>query len=285
VGYGNVVPVTAAEYVVANTLMICSGIFWAYVIGSLVDVVANSSKLQNEYVSRMDKANRMIKNFVDSDDLSSSGTESSVEWDASKRVRRFLTNQRDHCNKNWLDEGNSLTLSEAYPTLDILSPELRNVCALRLMRNFLDTIPYLSSRYLSPDEQAAVALQCRVLEFSAGERFSSHPEFGRGILIFTQGLAFTSRTLSKKNFTWTKGLKGHALDMNEVLVEDEYYKEKQLFYYFGSYTKVFFLPRLAIMNILERNPVAWKECARWRYFGAALVLDSLKNAESLLAAV
>lgn len=67
--------------------------------------------------------------------------------------------------------------------------------------------------------------------------------------------------------------------MNEVLIEDEYCKEKQMVYHFIYYTKVLFVPRSAIMHMLEKNPVAWKECARWRYFRAALILFSLKDAE------
>jgi hypothetical protein len=284
IGYGNIVPVTSAEYAVANALMLCAGIFWAYVIGSLVDVVAISSKLQNEYVTRMDEANQLVKNFQDSE-LPESVTASTTGIKTSKRVRRFLTNQKEHSTKNWLDNGNSLTLSEAFPTLDHLSPELRKVCALHLTHSFLETVPYLSSKYLSSDEQAEIAFQCRTLEFAAGEHFSSHPEFGRGILIFRQGLGFTSRNLIAKSLTWTRGLKGRALDVNEVLVEDEYYKAKQLVYHFIYFTKVLFVPRSAIMNILEKNSVAWKQSARWRYFGAALVLESLKDADTLVEVV
>jgi len=69
------------------------------------------------------------------------------------------------------------------------------------------------------------------------------------------------------------------------VVEDEYYKEKQLIYHFVNYTKAIFLPREAIMKVLEKNQRAWKDCARWRYFGAALVLYSLKDAESLVEIV
>jgi hypothetical protein len=68
--------------------------------------------------------------------------------------------------------------------------------------------------------------------------------------------------------------------VNEVLVEDEYYQDKHLIYHFVNYTKVLFFPRDAIMKVLEKNPMAWKDCARWRYFGATLVLHSLNVAES-----
>jgi len=284
IGYGNIAPLTATEFAVANGLMLCAGIFWAYVIGSLVDVVAVSSKLQNEYVTRMDEANQLVKNFQDSK-LPESVTGSTTGVKASKRVRRFLTNQKEHSTKNWMDDGNSLTISEEFPTLNLLSPELRRECALHLTHAYLETVPYLSSKYLSPDDQAEIALQCRTLEFAAGEHFSSHPEFGRGILIFKQGFGFSARNLIKKASTSTRSLKGHALDVNEVLVEEDYYKEKQFVYHFVNFTKVLFVPRSAIMNILEKNPVAWKECARWRYFSAALVLESLKDADTLMEVV
>eukprot|EP00985_Skeletonema_marinoi_P001454 scaffold581_cov127-Skeletonema_marinoi.AAC.5 len=256
IGYGNIAPLTAAEFAVANGLMLCAGIFWAYVIGSLVDVVAVSSKLQNEYVTRMDEANQLVKNFQDSK-LPESITGSTTGLDYIRGI----------------------------PNIRPLEPELRRECALHLTHAYLETVPYLSSKYLSPDDQAEIALQCRTLEFAAGEHFSSHPDFGRGILIFKQGFGFSARNLIKKASTWTRSLKGYALDVNEVLVEEDYYKEKQFVYHFVNFTKVLFVPRSAIMNILEKNPVAWKECARWRYFRAALVLESLKDADALMEVV
>lgn len=280
IGYGNIIPVTTAEFALANFLMLCSGIFWSYVIGNLVEIVSNASKLSRDITARTDNASQMVWDFT-TQTLPGSVTGSNLDQaQASSRVRRFISNERAFCTKNGLDDKNALTLSEAYPTLDILSPELRRVCALHLTHTYLETIPYLSSKYLSPNEQAEIALQCRTLEFSMGEHFSSHPEFGRGIIIFKHGLGFTSRNLPRTNFTWTRDLAGHAADVNEVLVEDEYCKEKHLIYHFVNYTKVLFVPRDAIMQVLEKNPVAWKDCARWRYFGAALVLYSLKVAES-----
>jgi len=278
IGYGNISPVTTAEYALANFLMLCSGIFWAYVIGNLVEIVANASKLSRDSIQRWDDASQMVLDFQ-AQELPEKITGTSAGVKASNRVRLFLAHERDHCTKNSLDEKNALTLSEAYPTLDVLSPELRKVCALHLTHTYLEIIPYLSSKYLSPDDQAEVALQCRTLEFAAGEHFKSHPAFGRGILIFKHGLGFTSRNQTKSNFSWTRDLGGHAADVNEVLIEDGYCREKQMVYHFIYYTKVLFVPRSAIMNILEKNPVAWKECARWRYFRAALILFSLGNNE------
>ena len=153
----------------------------------------------------MDEANQLVKNFQDSE------LPESVTASTTGIKTRFLTNQKEHSTKNWLDNGNSLTLSEAFPTVDHLSPELRKVCALHLTHAYLETIPYLSSKYLSPDEQAEVALQCRTLEFAAGEHFSFHPEFGRGVLLFKHGLGFNSQNLTKTNFNWARDLKGQRL--------------------------------------------------------------------------
>ena len=36
------------------------------------------------------------------------------------------------------------------------------------------------------------------------------------------------------------------------------------------------------MQVLEKNPMAWKDCARWRYFAATLVLYSLKRMLNLV---
>lgn len=78
-------------------------------------------------------------------------------------------------------------------------------------------------------------------------------------------------------FDGKKEIKDKPIDVDEVLMEDDYFKERQLHYHFVGFTKVFFVPRDAIMRVLEKNEKAWKECARWRYFMAALRLYSLKD--------
>ena len=284
IGYGNIIPVTTGEYVLANFLGLACGIFWAYVTAIIVELVTNANKLNRDSIRRWNDASQMVCDFT-AQKLPEKMTGTTAGKQVSRRVRLFLAEERDHCTRNTLDEKNALTLSEAYPTLDILSPELRKVFALHLTHTYLETVRYLSSKYLCPDDQAEIALQCRTLEFAAGEHFSSHPEFGRGLLIFKYGLAFTSRNLVtphlKIKMAWTRNLGGHAAEKNEVLVEDDYCKEQQLVYHFLSYTKVLFVPRSAIMSMLEKNPVAWKECARWRYFRAALILLSLKKDDEL----
>lgn len=64
IGYGNIVPVTNIEYGFANALMLLCGIFWAYVIGALVDVVQKMGNINQEYIDRMQEANEMVKDFT-----------------------------------------------------------------------------------------------------------------------------------------------------------------------------------------------------------------------------
>lgn len=266
IGYGNIQPVTLLEYIIANALMLLCGIFWAYIIGKLVEVVASKGSIQTAFTSRMNEANSMIRNFVDKDlPESVIGT---VHTDSSERIRHFITGQRENATKSWFDPYNACTLHDAYPTLRILSPELQRVTALHLGHSLLETVPYLSSKYLSPEEQAVVILQSVTLEFSSGERFVEHPDLGRGCLIVRSKIGFV--TTSAK--TWRQG----SVNVDEVLLGDDYSKEHRLAFHFVGFTKALFVPRSVIMKVLESNERAWKECARWRYFMAAFLFYSLK---------
>ena len=64
IGYGNIAPVTTVEYGFANALMLLCGVFWAYVIGNLVDVVQGMGSINQEYMSRMHAANVMMSDFT-----------------------------------------------------------------------------------------------------------------------------------------------------------------------------------------------------------------------------
>ena len=193
----------------------------------------------------------------------------------SKRVRHFLTEQRDRATTKSMDYETAETLEEKYPTLQIISPELKKLCALHLTHTLIETVPYLSTRYLSPDEQAKIAMNSLHLEFSAGETFREHPEHGRGILIFRLGFGFTVRNCRSGELHWRKGLCGHPADVDEVLVDDDFYKERQLVYHFAGFTKVFFIPRSVILEVLGENKSAWRNCAIWRYAAAAIILQTM----------
>ncbi len=285
IGYGTIAPVTNLEYMCADALMLLCGIFWAYVIGNLVEVVTSMGTVDREYTSRMQDANRMMRNFT-ARDLPESITGSTAHGKSSskKRIRRFLTDQQKAAKKNnVLLSSNACAFQDEYPTLSILSPELQRLSALYLSRPLLEAIPYLSSKYLSPEEQASVALQCITMEFSSTERFVEHSDFGRGLLIFRRGYGVVSRMSSITTIRCMlyEDLIDHSLDVNEVLVDDDdhFFKEHRLVHHFVGYTRVLFVPRTVIMSVLEKNERAWKDCARWRYFAASLVLYSLDYAK------
>ncbi len=277
IGYGTIAPVTNLEYICADALMLLCGIFWAYVIGNLVEVVTSMGNVDRVYNSRMQDANRMMRNFTARD---LPGSIANGKSSSKKRIRRFLTDQQHAAKKNHvLLASNACAFREEFPTLSILSPELQRLSALYLSRPLLETIPYLSSKYLSPEEQASVALQCITMEFSSTERFVEHSDFGRGLLIFRCGYGIVSRMSSttKIRCLLYEDLIDHCLDVNEVLVDDDdhSFQEHRLVHHFVGYTRVLFVPRTVITSVLEKNERAWKECARWRYFAASLVLYSL----------
>lgn len=137
--------------------MLACGVFWAYIIGALVDAVASMGTLNKEYITKMNEANQMVGNFT-AKSLPSTKTGSLIDADVSKRVKRFITEQRDRATTKSMDSTSAVSLEEKHPTLSIISPELRKVCALHLTHTLIESVPYLSSKYLSPDEQAHIAL-------------------------------------------------------------------------------------------------------------------------------
>lgn len=60
IGYGNIIPVTASEYALANFLGLACGIFWAYVTAIIVEVVTNANKLNRESIQRWNDASQMV---------------------------------------------------------------------------------------------------------------------------------------------------------------------------------------------------------------------------------
>lgn len=283
IGYGNIVPVTTMEYGFANLLMMISGVFWAYVIGNLVDAVHSMGSSHQEYVTRMNEANQMMHDFTIKR-LPEAVGGPVYAAKCSKRVRRFITQQRDVSTNSWEASSGACKLTDAYPTLSILSPELQQVCALHLSHSLLETIPYLSTKYLTPEEQARVAMQCVTLEFSTAETFTSHPDLGRGVIIFRSGFGCVSRKGMRNYLSWHSDLNDKPIDVNEVLVEDDYYPELHLVFHFVGFARAFFVPRTAIMEVLEKNYDAWK-CARWRYFMGGFTLYSLSRSQQSMRRV
>ena len=265
------------QYAIANFLMLACGIFWAYIIGSFVSALASMGSVQNEYQKRLNQANQMIGDFMERDLPLSEDNKHSKKVYTSTRVKRFLTRQRDTSTKEWLEDKNAPTLTDRYPTLDVISPGLQSYCALHLLSPMIDKIPYLSLKLLTPDEQAEVAMRSVNLEFSPGERFTHHNELGRGVILFQQGFGLRSRDINHISSAWQRCCMTSHVEFSDVLVEDDYYNSSGVVYHFISFSRCLFIPRSAIMDILSRNENAWTECARWHYFHACLVRKHLSN--------
>lgn len=280
------------QYAISNLLMLVCGVFWAYVIGSFVSALASLGSVQNEYQQRLNQANHMIRDFVECDDSIQfpDASKRDVYNNTPQRVKRFLTRQKDTTTKPWLDETNTPTLIDKYPTLDFLSPGLQSYCALHLLSPLIERVPYLSTRHLSPEDQAEIALRSVNLEFSPGERFTHHSKLGRGIIIFQQGFGIITRDVAHISSSWRRCSPSSCVEFCDVLPENDFCSESEVLFHFVSYSRCLFIPRTVILDILSKNADVWKDSARWFYLQGCMVRkhlsylsqESLNNSDNIV---
>ena len=279
IGYGNISPVTVAEYYFANVLMLVSGIFWAYIIGKIIGIAEHMSVDSMDYKRKMEEMNSMIGCFSPTVDDRHEAAEMEVGVGrvdvVAQRMRRFVSN---HYDAKALDQPygdlNTETLEQIFPAINGLSPELQRLASIHLMRKYFELVPYLSSAYLSAEEQSRLAFKCKFLEMSRGELYSKKPVHGRGIMILRRG--FVIRAGSE----WIDGVyespifatygTDEPFGVDASLVEDEYLGLHRPAYRFLSYSLVIFIPQSVVYEVLSSNKKAWRDCARWRYLRVCL---------------
>jgi len=175
-------------------------------------------------------------------------------------------------------------LFKTYPVLESLTPEMQLMSSLLVMRKYLEVVPYLSSKYLTPGEQSAVALQCVYVDFAAGETTEPRQginHLGVGAIVVHSGMAVWRGVVRKRtggqwiNFVTS----GMAFGEMSVLVEDELYRGTQSELKFLTFSKVVFIPRKAILDALEHSKTAWKACARWKYLISLLLSEKVAQYE------
>lgn len=249
IGYGNIAPLTVAEWWIAAILQLVAGIIWAYVIGNLVGVVT-AMEVRNELVrERIDQANTLINAFLpeeqedrgvfplfrksppttrydshhfarsqdigktmERDDDATGGSNGGANAakdnkdnnnntgsrhsnfstgnlipkrrrrknrgslaerkQVAKRIRKYIYTQNERRRSTFRFQ---CLIQDKYPVLKSLSPELQRTSTLMVVQQYLQKVPYLSSRYLSWHEQSLVAQQCSILEFPAEEIFRMGP--------------------------------------------------------------------------------------------------------------
>jgi hypothetical protein len=283
IGYGNISPVTPAEWWIGCILMLFSAIVWAYVIGGIVGVTAAMNARSKIYMERIDQTNAMIKEFALPDTLEDDCRDVEATEEArnlERRIKNYLHNQHTTSYHNACVSD----MKQSFPAMETLSPDLQRLSAFMVLKDDLETVPYLSSRFLSIEARSEVAIECVFLEFAAGEVIDIEKgvgHLGRGIFVFQKGIGLFRSHESHFNGLYDLLLPGMTCGDKKVLVEDGHPAVKGNLH-FLSFAKVVFIPRKAVLACLAKHPTAWKECARWKYFMAALLSPKKTEIESVL---
>jgi len=277
IGYGNIVPVTRAEYFLSCGLQLGAGVMWAYVIGGLVGVAAGMQVRAESYRTRISQANDMIHEFADPDEIIQDDDVAVANIESkqvAKRIRKYIHNQY----KRSMAESCSNSITGEFPVFDTLTPELQRDSSVLLINQYLKAVPYLSLEYMSQEDQSTVALQSVALEFCSGETIwteNAVPGLGRGIFIFRGGSAFnldrsTHMDFSKDFEKMSLVTAGMSYGADKVLVEDDNPLAKGRLQ-FLTFSQVLFIPREAVLSAFKRSDKAWKNCARWIYLRTLLL--------------
>ena len=256
VGYGNINAFTQLEYWVISIMMLFSGFFWAHIIGGLVGVTNGMREKEANEGARMDEARELISDFHAKDNYKKM-------W--SDKIKTYIQIQHIRSNK----PASMIHLYQAYPVLKSLTPEMQCASSYLLMNKYLESVTYLSSKFLSMEEQSKLAFQCTFVDFAAGENASPRlgvDHLGAGLFIMKRGIAIHPGVVGRSaNFI----LAGMSFGNGEVLLEDNLCPHRNL--HFITFSKVIFVPRNAILEVLRLNKRAWKECGRWRYLASLMI--------------
>ena len=274
IGYGNIVPLTPSEWWVWCIMMLAAGIMWAYTIGGLVGVVAVMNARSEIYRERIDQANAMIKLFETSNTRDANCPDIQVIEDArdlERRIKSYIHSQLMISNNNAF----ASNIMQSFPVVETLSPDLQRLSAFMILKDDLETVPYLSSRFLSIAARSEVAMECLFLEFPAGENIDIEKgvgDLGRGIYVIHKGMGALRGYRSDVNDFGSSELllPGMTCGTRKVLVEDGHPAAKG-YLELLSFAKVVFIPRRAVLAALAKNPTTWKDCARWNYLSAVLL--------------
>jgi hypothetical protein len=266
VGYGNILPYTAAEWWVACVLVLLSGLMWAFLIGSTVAIAAALMSETQEYRERLDDANALIRRLGDG----AAGKAASPEdAELARHIREFLKLKRLRAAFVPPPSSDS-AIAECYPVLASLPAQMRLRACLRLCGGAFHSVPYL--RALEHDAQLSCAASCRVMAFAAGVRLDimGADPLTRGIYYVATGAAVLRRRSGHKGprrlmHAYVKGMSlGRFACLSSVPSDD-------VTITFLTFSEVIFVPQRAVLDALARSPDAWRSSARWNLLGEALL--------------
>lgn len=238
-----------------------------YIPGGFVGVASGLGRKGEIYGTRLDEANKLIKDF-ESDEDKNDIYFGPLKSECSRSIKSYIhtQNSRSHSNVS------VSSIFEAYPVLPSLTPNLQLMSCLIVMRKYLEAVPYLSSKYLTMEEQSEVAMQCAFIDFAAGERVVPRKtvgQLGPGVLVMARGLAVRRRN---PGFNPTRVVtSGMPFGENSVLLENTLLSPINDELRYVTFSSSVFIPRRAILEAL-RSEMAWKGCGRWRYLIALLLL-------------
>ncbi len=266
IGYGNITPCTFIEYSINSILMLCAGILWAIMIGSLMYAVKSMST-EAEAKTRLHEVHKLLRAY--------SKSEPEIAENVGKRVKKFVLDQQEKlhhfrsCDVGVLDE---------FKVYDNLSMDLRRMASYMIYGKFLNSIPYFSSHELDLEERSRLFLHCNIRCFAAGEEVTidhADNDDKRGIFIVIEGYAFLKFFNYKLNEVFFYLRKGAAYGYSQVLLESnvKYHKETILF---PVYSRVLFISRSTVLDTIARNPHTWKNSARWKYL-QCLIIHTLRT--------
>lgn len=261
IGYGNIVPSTRVEWWLSCFIMLFSAVCWALVIGSLLQVVVYLMSLKFP-LSKLHEANLLTQAFYQNEENKLSESDENLRIEVTARIKRFILDKRE---RQSYPGACVSTLANEYAAFGSLSRELQQLSSYLILKPHLEKVPYLSSRFLDVQEQSFILYHSQFHSFGSGESIyfdTPSSNFKRGISILLEG--FGLRSLSGL-YDHNSSMKvGKVFGCEEVLLEESE-KHRTSKVIFPTYTKMLFIPRDIIMASLQRNPNAWKNCARWKY--------------------
>lgn len=262
IGYGDITPCSKVEWIFSCMFMLLSGVLWALIIGSFLNIVVHMMS-QRVPLSKLHDANMLIGKFGKYDSKEISETDEELRADITSRIKRYILDQRE---RSYLFGRCTSTIGDEYSIYDSLSVELQHLSSYLVLKPFIEMVPYLSSRFLGIKEQSIVAKSCQFHCFSAGDvvSFGSlSSTYKRGIFIILEGVGF-QKSHSKRDENTKLLIMEKMYGLEDVLLErtDCKYMTRIIF---STFTKMLFIPREIVMETLEKNPQAWKDCARWKY--------------------
>lgn len=277
IGYGNIAPITTLEWLAGSVIQLAAALVWANTIAGLVGVSEGLSRKTSNVVTRIDAANHLMNNFEDHLEQNMDGDLHSSETEELRGLIKSYIQQQYVKSEGMTS---LRQLSDIYPILRTLSPQMCQMSSFMLLKKELDCVPYLSYQFLDINEQGLVAKECYVLELAPLEMIDlakGIEGIGRGIFVFAQGVG-----MGYKNGSRNMGSRilsaGSIFGAEEVLVENGHPGGGGKIHLL-TYSKIIFIPRDLVLISLDRNRRAWKSKARWMYLEAVLFAfsRSIKN--------